>query len=434
MDNDLTVTNAFEIQGATLSGAGTVNAMTSVSFDPSPAPTPSFQVYIECPFVNYGEASVNGVEIFLSTNGVIQNHWNFTMTGDASLNFVENSGAQFINSSSFISTSDLSVIQGGGPGALFADTPYGSITVNSGTLQFVAGGPTFEESGVFAVASNSVLQIDSGIILQNALFDQAHGAVILSGSNQPGNGGINLMGNLEIDGAFGVAAITNRANLAVSPQAGFNWLDNNIRNAKPGASAKRLSQSSAATNTASGPTPALVTLGAYIQTSGANLLVPIIASGTNEVECSQIQASGGITISGRLTVVLTGGYTPPKGTTLPCLNATGGGRLVGTFSTYALPPGWSVTYTTNQALLVFTDPAPVQILNPQLVGGQIQFSFNTAAGQSYTIQSKPVFIGPPQDAVAPAWTTYTNIIGTGAPWQFTAAPQYQQGYFRVSEP
>jgi hypothetical protein len=57
-------------------------------------------------------------------------------------------------------------------------------------------------------------------------------------------------------------------------------------------------------------------------------------------------------------------------------------------------------------------PAPVTLINPQRVGDNFQFAFQTLAGRPHTIQACT-------NLAAGAWVDLTNLIGDGSLWQFS---------------
>ena len=72
---------------------------------------------------------------------------------------------------------------------------------------------------------------------------------------------------------------------------------------------------------------------------------------------------------------------------------------------------------------------PVTLVSPWATNGQFGFSFQTVAGQSYSIQQNT-------DLAAPNWVTATNFLGTGSPCQFRTLATNTQSpvFFRVREP
>ena len=72
---------------------------------------------------------------------------------------------------------------------------------------------------------------------------------------------------------------------------------------------------------------------------------------------------------------------------------------------------------------------PVTLVSPWATNGQFGFSFQTVAGQSYSIQQNT-------DLAAPNWVTATNFLGTGSPCQFRTLATNTQSpvFFRVWEP
>jgi PKD repeat protein len=108
-------------------------------------------------------------------------------------------------------------------------------------------------------------------------------------------------------------------------------------------------------------------------------------------------------------------------------------------NTYSSPGAYSVSLTavgaggTNTLTLsnyiVVAALVPVTLGSPWASNGQFGFSFQTLAGQSYSIQQDT-------DLAIPNWVTATNFLGTGSPYQFrTLATNTQLPvFYRVREP
>jgi hypothetical protein len=95
-------------------------------------------------------------------------------------------------------------------------------------------------------------------------------------------------------------------------------------------------------------------------------------------------------------------------------------------------PGYMGLDDVSLASYILISPptgVPVQILSPQLSGGNFTFGFQTVSGQSYTIQQCT-------NLPAAYWSTCTNITGTGSPYLFSipANPAQPEIFFRVKEP
>lgn len=85
-----------------------------------------------------------------------------------------------------------------------------------------------------------------------------------------------------------------------------------------------------------------------------------------------------------------------------------------------------LTQTRRFVVGVVLPPAvPVEILNPQSIGGNLDFSFLTQAGRTHTVQSRTNLTTAP-------WLNRTNFVGDGQIWQLSfpkgLAPE---SYFRV---
>ena len=71
---------------------------------------------------------------------------------------------------------------------------------------------------------------------------------------------------------------------------------------------------------------------------------------------------------------------------------------------------------------------PVTLLSPAFSGGKLNFSFQTASGQSYTVQQNTT-LGTSN------WVTYTNFTGAGSLIQLSVPiTNGQRDFFRVREP
>jgi hypothetical protein len=102
--------------------------------------------------------------------------------------------------------------------------------------------------------------------------------------------------------------------------------------------------------------------------------------GTSAGQSGQLTCSNA-NLSGPLFVYLTNGYAPSVGDQFQILTCS---NRIGTFSATNIPPSMILTYKTNGVFLAVA--GPVQALSPQWSNG-FAFSFQTALGQSYTIQT-----------------------------------------------
>jgi hypothetical protein len=73
-------------------------------------------------------------------------------------------------------------------------------------------------------------------------------------------------------------------------------------------------------------------------------------------------------------------------------------------------------------------PVPVILFSPQFSGNNFTFSFQTVTNQSYTVQQNT-------NVASTNWLNYTNILGSGNVYQFTAPLAGKaKNFFRVSQP
>ena len=70
---------------------------------------------------------------------------------------------------------------------------------------------------------------------------------------------------------------------------------------------------------------------------------------------------------------------------------------------------------------------PPEILDPQLIGTNIVFSFQSVAGQTYSVQSKTNLLNP-------VWTTFQSLTGDGSIISITNAATLPQRYYRIISP
>jgi len=161
--------------------------------------------------------------------------------------------------------------------------------------------------------------------------------------------------------------------------------------------------------------------GASLQSgSGFN----VVLGDTNQF--GQLIVSNAISLGGKLTVILTNGFTPAIGTKIKIISSP---NIFGSFTSLNVPTGISVSYSnTSGVYLTVTGSVPAQLQSPQLSGGNFGFSFGTVNGQSYTIQQNT-------NPATTNWTFYTNLTGNGSPYQFTApSATIPQRFFRVRQP
>jgi hypothetical protein len=142
-----------------------------------------------------------------------------------------------------------------------------------------------------------------------------------------------------------------------------------------------------------------------------------------------ISLAGAATLAGTVSANLINGYQPVLGNSFTNLYYS---SFTGTFSNTILPPGypWSTNYTaTNFYLQVGgTGPAPVLLASPRISDNIFNFTFQSANGQSYTVQQN-------SNLATTNWVFYTNFTGNGSLYQFTTpVTNLPQLFFRVRQP
>ena len=145
-------------------------------------------------------------------------------------------------------------------------------------------------------------------------------------------------------------------------------------------------------------------------------------SGTNSGQYGQLVSGGVATLNGPLNVFLANGYksfAPDQFTILSAASDSG------SFSSVSLPSGLSVNYAGAYAWLQSTN---MQVI-PQLSDTNLQFSFYTFAGQSYTIQTTTNLAGG-------IWNFYQNTTGNNDFQTFTLpiTNTVPELFLRVSQP
>jgi hypothetical protein len=141
---------------------------------------------------------------------------------------------------------------------------------------------------------------------------------------------------------------------------------------------------------------------------------------------SQLVVSNEADLGGTLDVTLTNGYAPAVGTQFQIIVC---GTVASGFSIINMPSGISLSYDAAGILLTVTGPVAAELLSPKISAGSFSFDFGTVNGQSYTVQQNT-------NLATTNWTFYTNITGTGSPFDFTvpATNNIPACFFRVSEP
>jgi hypothetical protein len=160
---------------------------------------------------------------------------------------------------------------------------------------------------------------------------------------------------------------------------------------------------------------------AYTQGGGA---LTIKLGGRGAGESGQL-ATGAATLGGPLDVSLASGFVPAAGDQFQILSCS---SLSGAFTSTNVPAGVSVNNSNNGVFLVVNGPAPVQIINPALSGGNLTFSMATVNGRSYAVQQNT-------NLGTTNWIFCTNFTGNGLLMQVVVptagAPRR---FYRVSEP
>ena len=328
---------------------------------------------------NYGvinlTTNAGGVSVGLVCDGVaVDNYGTFNFEADVDVDLETG-----ITNSVFTNETGGGVVKSAANGTSrvgFLFNNLGLVQVQSGTLEFAA----VNDQGTWNLNSGA-LKFDSLTTLNGKL--QGSGQIIAAG-------GVINAGQMAA-GYLGVAgAITNTGRVAL------------------------------------GDAPGIFTPYNFTQPAAGRLVVPIQGTNTATPDFGQLAAGGNVVLGGALEVDIVNGYAPPVGASFNFLSSRLG--LSGTFNSVIMPPGFALNYTSSGATLVVTGAVPAQIQLPQVSAGEFQFAFNTADGQTYTVQYS-------DDLSAPNWTLYTNFTGNGSLWQVTVpSPLAPHRFFRVSEP
>jgi len=156
------------------------------------------------------------------------------------------------------------------------------------------------------------------------------------------------------------------------------------------------------------------------------LIIDIGGSGAGQF--GQLAVAGVASVNAPLTVNVVNGFTPMIGNQFRFV----AGLNSGFFSPANIPAYATLVYTnlgSPGVYLKIVSAPPVQIINPQVSGGNFNFGFQTIASQSYTIQDNT-------NLATATWQFYTNITGDGSIRNFSipVTPAVPQLFFRVSEP
>jgi hypothetical protein len=145
--------------------------------------------------------------------------------------------------------------------------------------------------------------------------------------------------------------------------------------------------------------------------------------GITNGQWGKLTCAGSATLNGLLNVFYENGFAGTAGAQFQIVACANNGRI-GQFSPVNLPPGVTATYQPAAVVLTATSAA-LQILPPTLSGGQMQFSFLSTTGLTYTVQENP-------NVNTTNWTFYTNLTGNGGLLQIVSPTTIQPRlFFRV---
>jgi hypothetical protein len=320
-----------------------------------------------------------------------------------------NGGGQYYNFNNTVTTTNVQLAGGRLDGN---NTLMGGFTWSSGGLDNVG------ITGTLTVATNTLLVMNSGGnqitysgILTNAGTMQLTGGTTLSLSGYPPDGTlVNLPG----------ATVDVQENGALNNNTGFEYISNQgtFLKSSGGGTFNIL--------------PPFYNSGAVAIDSGT-LSVPndftvaaggltIGIGGTNSGQYGKLVSGGVATLNGPLNVFLANGYKSFAPDQFTIVSASSDS---GSFSSVSLPAGLSVNYAGAYAWLQSTN---MQVI-PQLSDTNLQFSFYTFTGQSYTIQTTTNLAGG-------IWNFYQNTTGNNDFQSFTLpiTNTVPQLFLRVSQP
>jgi hypothetical protein len=145
----------------------------------------------------------------------------------------------------------------------------------------------------------------------------------------------------------------------------------------------------------------------------------------SDSDYGQVVFSSPVLLTGTLSADLLGGYAPAAGTQFQVISS---GGLTGGFNALNLPNHFFETNSVNSVFLAVGDGGPVSFLGSAVTGTNFTCSFQTEAGQSYTVEYN--------DDLNPAnWEDYYTLSGDGSLVQclmpMTNSPQR---FFRVRQP
>jgi hypothetical protein len=134
---------------------------------------------------------------------------------------------------------------------------------------------------------------------------------------------------------------------------------------------------------------------------------------------------GAAVLNGALSANLIGGFTPAPGTQFQVVSS---GGLGGGFTSLNLPNHFFVTNSNNSVFLVVGDGGPAGFVGSAFAGTNFTCSFQTEAGQSYTVEYN-------EDLNPTNWEAYYTLPGDGSIVQclmpMAGTPQC---FFRVRQP
>jgi len=292
-------------------------------------------------------------------------------------------------------------------GALLSNAPSGTFDcLGNGVIDFSSGGGVLANAGLFEIigagaattievpfTNNGTVEVDSGTLSFSAApYTQTAGLTLLNGGNISNSTPLQILGGELTGNGLISGSLTNAAFL------------------HPGAPFGQMTVGGAFTQTAAG-------------TLDITLAGPIPGAGFNSLIVGTTAQLGGV-----LAVSFSNSFEPPIGSRFQILSCAG---CSGVFSALYAPAGISVNYSSNAVFLAVTGAVltPALLQSPQLSGGNLSFSFQTASNQSYTIQQN-------SDVSKTNWFMVTNFTGDGSLFQFlipltTGSPQ---NFFRVRQP
>jgi sugar lactone lactonase YvrE len=94
---------------------------------------------------------------------------------------------------------------------------------------------------------------------------------------------------------------------------------------------------------------------------------------------------------------------------------------------FTMPNGPDTGANTTTGIFALSGTPSVALQNPQAAAGSINFTFQTVANQSYTIEQTT-------NLIAGSWQVYQQVTGDGSAMQITAAATNTQQFFRVIQP